>query len=76
MVCAGIEQENAMSDTPGVVKNLEGDTDLAEGERYSISPDRIEIYRQKTSVFHRNVIGGGFFALRKRCLKNKKVSST
>ena len=42
-VCARMQQENAMLDTPGVVKNLEGDTDLAEGECYSISPDRIKI---------------------------------
>ena len=28
--------------TPGVVKNLEGDTDPVEWERCSISPDRIE----------------------------------
>ena len=29
-VCARMQQENAMSDTPGVVKNLEGDTDPLE----------------------------------------------
>ena len=29
-VCARMQQENAMSDTPGVVKNLEGDTDPVE----------------------------------------------
>ena len=29
-VCARMEQENAMSDTPGVVKNLEGDADPVE----------------------------------------------
>ena len=29
-VCARMQQENATSDTPGVVKNLEGDTDTVE----------------------------------------------
>ena len=29
-VCARMQQENAMSDTPGVVKNLEWDTDPVE----------------------------------------------
>ena len=29
-VCARMQQENAMSDTPGVVKNLEGDADSVE----------------------------------------------
>ena len=29
-VCARMQQENATSDTPGVVKNLEGDTDPVE----------------------------------------------
>ena len=29
-VCARMQQENAMSDTPGVVKNPEGDTDPVE----------------------------------------------
>ena len=29
-VCARMQQENAMSDTPGGVKNLEGDTDPIE----------------------------------------------
>ena len=29
-VCARMQQENAMSDTPGVVKNLEGYTDPVE----------------------------------------------
>ena len=29
-VCARMQQENAMSNTPGVVKNLEGDTDSVE----------------------------------------------
>ena len=60
VVCARIERESARAAPRGVVKNLEGDTDLAEGECYSISPDRIEIYRRKASVFHGNVMGGGF----------------
>ena len=42
-VCARMQQENAMSDTPGVVKNLEGDTDSVEGDSCSISPDLIKI---------------------------------
>ena len=29
-VCARMQQENSMSDTPGVVKNLEGDNDPVE----------------------------------------------
>lgn len=29
-LCARMQQENAMLDTPGVVKNLEGDTDPVE----------------------------------------------
>ena len=29
-VCARMQQENAMLDTPGVVENLEGDTDPVE----------------------------------------------
>ena len=65
VVCARIERESAGAAPRGVVKNLEGDADLAEGERCSISPDRVEIYRRKASVFHRNVIGRGLFALRK-----------
>ena len=42
-VCARMQQENAMSDTPGVVKNLEGDNDPVESDSYSISPDLIKI---------------------------------
>ena len=42
VLCAGIERENT-GVAPGVVKNLEGDTDLAEGECYSISPDLIKV---------------------------------
>ena len=37
-----MEQENAASGTPGVVKNLKGDTDPVEWDRCSISPDRIK----------------------------------
>ena len=29
-VCARMQRENAMSDTPGIVKNLEGDADSVE----------------------------------------------
>ena len=42
-VCARMQQENAMSDTPGVVKNLEGDTDPVERDSCFISPDLIKI---------------------------------
>ena len=42
-VCARMQQENAMSDTPGVVKNLEGDADSVEWDSCSISPDLIKI---------------------------------
>ena len=42
-VCARMQQENAMSDTPGVVKNLKGDTDPVEGDGCFISPDLIKI---------------------------------
>ena len=43
-VCRRMEQEQTLSasDTPGEVKNLEGDADPVEWDRYSISPDRIE----------------------------------
>ena len=37
-----MEQEATETDTPGVVKNLEGDTDPVEWGRCSISPDQIE----------------------------------
>lgn len=43
------EQMLSASDTPGVVKNLEGDTDPAEWESCSISPDLIKIQQQKAS---------------------------
>lgn len=36
------EQMLSASDTPGVVKNLEGDTDPVEWDSCSISPDRIK----------------------------------
>ena len=61
-VCARMQQENAMSDTPGVVKNLEWDTDPVEWDSCSISPDLIKIQQQKASAFHRNVMGRGFLA--------------
>lgn len=48
--------------TPGVVKNLEGDTDPVEWDGCSISPALIKIYQQKASAFHRNVMGRGFLA--------------
>ena len=37
-----MEQENTASGTPGVVKNLKGDTDPVEWNRCSTSPDRIK----------------------------------
>lgn len=37
------EQMLSASDTPGVVKNLEGDTDPVEWDSCSISPDLIKI---------------------------------
>ena len=37
-----MEHENAASGTPGVVKNLKGDTDPVEWDRCPISPDRIK----------------------------------
>ena len=51
--------------TPGVVKNLEEDTDPVEWDSCSISPDLIKIQQQKASVFHRNVIGRGLFSVKK-----------
>ena len=56
------EQMLSASDTPGVVKNMEGDTDSVEWDSWSISPDLIKIYQQKASAFHRNVMGRGFLA--------------
>ena len=56
------EQMLSASDTPGVVKNLEGDIDPVEWDSCSISPDLIKIQQQKASVFHGNVIGRGFSA--------------
>ena len=41
-VCRRMEQGSTETDTPGVVKNLEGDTDPVEWGRCSISPDQIE----------------------------------
>ena len=38
-----MERENAASGIPGVVKNLEEDTDPVEWDSCSISPDRIKI---------------------------------
>ena len=60
---------------PGVVENTNGCAKNRERERYSISQDPIEYAQQRASAFHRNVIGGGFFALREEYPKNKKVSS-
>ena len=37
-----MEQENTASGTPGVVKNLKGDTDPVEWNLCSTSPDRIK----------------------------------
>ena len=37
-----MEQENTASGTPGVVKNLKGDTDPVEWDSCPISPDRIK----------------------------------
>ena len=51
-----------ITSTPGVVKNLEGDTDPVEWDSCSISPDLIKIYQQKASAFHRNVMGRGLLA--------------
>ena len=56
----------------GVVKNLVRDTDPVEWDSCSISPDLIKIYQQKASAFHRNVMGRGLFALRRRLLKKEK----
>lgn len=69
------EQMLSASDTPGVVKNLEGDTDPAEWESCSISPDLIKIQQQKASVFHRNVIGRGFFSVKNSLTHAKEHKS-
>ena len=56
------EQMLSASDTPGVVKNLEGDTDPVEWDRYSISPDRIESSSRRPLSFTEMWSAGAFLA--------------
>lgn len=48
--------------TPGVVKNLEGDADPVEWDRYSISPDRIESSSRRPLSFTEMWSTGVFLA--------------
>lgn len=48
--------------TPGVVKNLEGDADPVEWDRYSISPDRIESSSRRPLSFTEMWSAGAFLA--------------
>ena len=56
------EQMLSASDTPGVVKNLEGDTDLVEWDSCSISPDWIESSSRRPLSFTEMWSAGAFLA--------------
>ena len=60
-----MEQENAASGTPGVVKNLEGDTDPVEWDRCSISPDRIKIIAAEGLCLSQKCDRQGSFCVKK-----------
>ena len=54
------EQMLSASDTPGEVKNLEGDADPVEWDRCSISPDRIESSSRRPLSFTEMWSAGAF----------------
>lgn len=56
------EQTLSASDTPGEVKNLEGDTDPVEWDSCSISPDRIESSIRRPLSFTEMWSAGAFLA--------------
>lgn len=56
------EQMLSASDTPGEVKNLEGDADPVEWDSYSISPDRIESSSRRPLSFTVMWSAGAFLA--------------
>ena len=56
------EQMLSASDTPGEVKNLEGDADPVEWDSCSISPDRIESSSRRPLSFTEMWSAGAFLA--------------
>ena len=56
------EQMLSASDTPGEVKNLEGDADPVEWDSCSISPDRIESNSRRPLSFTEMWSAGAFLA--------------
>ena len=56
------EQTLSASDTPGEVKNLEGDADPVEWDSCSISPDRIESSSRRPLSFTKMWSAGAFLA--------------